>query len=224
MLKISLLLAGTLVAIQAQAGIVFTIEAPGVQETTVVGASTETFNSVPLGLIGTYFSPAIGGTYSGGQVIAADVYGGAHGTPYDVVGLNRTRTQILTFASPKTYFGMWWSAGDASNQLEFYDGAALLAHYAIGDIIPFLAPAYYGNPNGGGNASEPYVYLDFTTTGASRISEVRFINLTGSGYETDNHSVFDKPIDPPGHGIPDATATLGLLGSALAALALIRRR
>jgi hypothetical protein len=64
-----------------QAGIVFTVEAPGVQQTTVVGATTENFDSVALGSIagGGYVSAAVDGTYSGGQIINADVFGGAGG-------------------------------------------------------------------------------------------------------------------------------------------------
>ncbi len=209
----------------ARAGLVFTIENPGVQATTVAGASTETFDAVPLGVIGTYVSPTIGGTYSGGQVIPHNQYGGAGGTgQYDVVGLGTTVSQTLQFAAPKTYFGLWWSAGDASNKLDFYDPSnALLGSYVIGDIIPFLSSAYLGNPVTGENKGEYYAYLDFTTTAGSQIDRVVFGNVTASGFESDNHSVFDKPITPPGNPIPDSGSTFSLLAGAAVLLGLARR-
>lgn len=217
---------GILLSASAQAGLIFTIENPGVQATTVAGASTETFDSAPLGVIGSYASSAIGGTYSGGQVITHNLYGGAGAVgQYDVVGLGNTTSQTLQFASPKTYMGLWWSAGDAANKLEFYDPAnVLLGSYVIGDIIPNLSAAYLGNPVTGENPGEYYAYLNFTTTAGSQIDHVVFGNVTASGFESDNHSVYDKPITPPGHAVPDAGSTMAMLGGAIALLQSVRRK
>ncbi len=45
---LGLLLVGAVwVSVSAQAGVAFTIEGPGVQATTVAGAITETFDSLP---------------------------------------------------------------------------------------------------------------------------------------------------------------------------------
>jgi hypothetical protein len=157
-------------------------------------------------------------------VIPANVFGGAGGSgQYDVVGLGVTTQQTLDFNNGKTYFGMWWSAGDVNNKLQFYDvGNNLLGSYVIGDIIPFLSPAYFGNPNSGGNAGEPYVYLNFTTTGGDLIDKVVFTNLNVAGFETDNHAVFDQPITPPGNAIPEPTAAF--FGLALASVSALHRR
>lgn len=228
--KLSLLTLPAVAALLAtapttQAGLVFTIEGPGVQSTTVGGASTEDFESAPSGNSASYASPNIDGTYSPIYVDSVNVYGGAGGAgQYNLQGLGTVASQTLTFNNPKTYFGLWWSAGDAGNQLSFYDGLSLLASYQVGDIIPHLSPGYYGNPNSGGNTGEPYVYLNFTTTGSSRITSVVFDNPTWSGFESDNHSVYDQVINPPGRGIPDAASTLGLLGLAASALVVARRR
>lgn len=220
------LASGFLVEAPAHANLIFTIENPGVQSTTVAGASTEDFESLPIGVLGVYHSAAIGGTYSGGQIIPHDLYGGAGGVgQYDVVGLGNTVSQTLQFDSPKTYFGIWWSAGDAANKIEFFDPSnTLLGSYVIGDIIPFLSAAYLGNPNTGENPGEYYAYLNFTTTGGSLIDRIVFENVTASGFESDNHSVFDQPITPPGHSIPEAGSTLIMLGGSLAALLSLRRK
>jgi len=233
-LKLTLLFSATvglglLSATQARAGLVFTIENPDVESTSVSGALTENFDTVPIGVIGTYVSPTIGGTYSGGQVIPHDQYGGAGGAgQYDVVGLGATTSQTLQFASGKTYFGMWWSAGDPSNKLEFFDSSnSLLGSYVIGDIIPFLSPAYLGNPDTGENPGEYYAYLHFTTTEGSLIDRVVFSNVTTSGFESDNHSVFDQPIKPPGNplpNVPDSGSTISILTAAVALLEFTRRK
>lgn len=213
----------------AQATLIFTIENPGIQSTTVAGATTETFESVPLGYITSYNSLAVDGIYSSGQVIPADVFGGAGGGgQYDVVGLGGTTSQFLTFNSPKTYFGMWWSAGDAENVLKFYDGDDVLATYNVGSIIPYLSSAYYGNPNGnyaGQNLGEPYVYLNFTALDDSFITKIEFINSGFNGYETDNHSVASQRLDtPPGHSVPDGGTTIAMLSLAFTTLAAARRK
>jgi hypothetical protein len=151
------------------------------------------------------------------------VGGAGGGGQYDVVGLGNTVSQTLTFASGKTYFGLWWSAGDAANTLTFYQGASVLGSYVIGDIIPSLSSAYLGNPNGGGNPGEYYAYLNFTTTDGDLIDRIVFGNVTSSGFESDNHSVYDQPIEPPGHTLPDGGSTLILALGSIGLLASLRR-
>lgn len=202
---------GLLFAPSLHAQVIFTIENPGVQATTVPGAITETFDSLPLGNLGTYVSP-IGTFGPGGNVHAANIYGGAYGSDYFAVGSESgTYAETLTLNGPQDYFGMWWSAGDRGNVLKFYDGATLVDTVYTSTLFPYLNPAYYGNPNNGGDAGEPFVYLDFTTTGTTQITSVVFDEtLRGAGFEMDNLSVFGQPIPPPGHRIPDASET-GLL-------------
>jgi hypothetical protein len=213
------------------AGVIFSVEAPGVQTTPVVGAGVENFNSAPLGLIGGggYASAGVDGVYTGGQVIPPDVWGGAGGAgQYAVVGLGVSSSQTLQFNAGKTYFGMWWSAGDINNQLQIFGaGNSLLASYAIGDIIPLLSPAYFGNPNGGGNGGEAYAYLNFTTTGGDLMDHIVFNQIGGGGgFETDNHSSYGLPIDPPGTILPEPGhwAMMGLTLIGVAGYAVRRQR
>jgi hypothetical protein len=211
----------------ANAAIIFTVEDAGVQQTSVVGALTETFDARPLGNTGT-FASVNGGTYTGGQISAANQYGGAGGTGrYSVVGLGVTTTQTLTFAADKTYLGLWWSAGDPSNSLQFYNDSVLVASFVIGNIIPFLSSAYLGNPNApfsGQNAGEYYAYLNFTGTGGTVFDKVVFNNTSVSGFESDNHSTFDQPIAPPGNSVPDGGSTVLLLAAGLLGIGAISRR
>jgi len=204
---------GLLVAQSLHAGIVFTIEGPGVQATTVPGAVTETFDGLTPGPLGVYSSPGIG-TFAGGQIVAANLYGGAGGVGnyYAVGGESGTTLGVLALNTPQDYVGLWWSAGDAENVLQFFDGASLVGTYDVADIIGGgLAPGYYGNPNNRSlDPGEPFVYLNFTTTGATQITSLDFENPVSTGFELDNVSVFGSPITPPGIGLPDAT-NAGLL-------------
>lgn len=184
---------GSLFGASAQAAIVFTFENASVQATSVSGVLTETFDT---GVPGTAI-----GTYTNATVIAGDVFGGAQGTSYLTLLNSGSSVTTLDLNSPQKYFGMWWSAGDANDLVSFYDGATLVDSFTVGDIIPLLTPAYYGNPNGGAFVNEPYAYLNFTATGTTSITQIQFtqVNGGGGGFETDNHSVTDRSIDPPGN-------------------------
>jgi hypothetical protein len=205
-------------ALSANAQLAFTIEGPGVQSTTVSGVITENFDSRALGA----FSGATPvGTFSaGGTIFAADQFGGANTSQFM---RPQTAPVMLTMPAPQNYFGVWWSAGDANNFLEFFDGATSLGVYNVGTIIPFLSSSYYGNPNppAGRNLGEPYAYLNFTTTGSEHITAVKF---SGGNFEFDNISITEEKITPPGNSVPDGGATIGLLGAGMLGLAALRRK
>ncbi len=215
----SLFAAIALVAGPAQAAIIFSFENAGIQQTSVPGVLTENFNSgAPSSAIG---------TYTNANVIPANIFGGAGGTG-NYLTLNSSSTIVLNLNNPQKYFGLWWSAGDSNDLLSFYDGASFVASFTVGDIIPLLSPAYYGNPNGGSPAvNEPFAYLNFTANGTTSITRVEFTQTgNGSGgFESDNHSIFDRPIDPPGNpaNVPDTGFTLALFSLSLGAIGLARR-
>jgi hypothetical protein len=215
---------GVMTVATPRASVIFTIEGPGVQQTSVAGVTTETFNSgSPGGFNG---AVAMGTFSSGGAKVAADQYGGANGSQYYAVGVQSGALQsTLTMTTPQNYVGMWWSAGDVQNHLEFYNGATLVGSFAVGDIIPSLNSSYYGNPNSGLDSSEPFVYLNFTATGSDSITSVKFKSDTlGAGFEIDNLSVTTERIEPPGHGVPDGGSTAALLAGGLALLRGVRRK
>ncbi|MGH7994915.1 MAG: Npun_F0296 family exosortase-dependent surface protein [Opitutaceae bacterium] len=218
-------LAGGLLAAPAlRADIILTIENPGVQSTTVSGAATETFDSAPLGDVASPYATAVG-TLSGGTVVASTYdggqYGGADETAFFTV-LGDGSSATLIFPAPEDYFGLWWAAGDPGNLLKLYDDGTLISSYQFSEITPDLSAAYYGNPNNGLDSGQPFVYLDFTTAGGTKITSVEFDNITDSGFEMDNLSVFGEPISPPGRAVPDGGWTLALLTIGIGGLLALR--
>jgi hypothetical protein len=98
--------------------------------------------------------------------------------------------------------------------------------FTVGDVIPFLTPAYYSNPNPppGRNPSEPYVYLNFTGTGGTVFDKVVFNNPSNSGFESDNHSVYDQEITPPGTIVPEPSTWMAGIGLCVAMLGTVVQR
>ncbi|MCX6592422.1 MAG: PEP-CTERM sorting domain-containing protein [Acidobacteria bacterium] len=205
----------------ASASIIFTHEAAGVQYTTVAGAITETFDSASLGA----FSGASAiGTYSAGGVInSGNAWGGSNQTNHiDVGAQSGTTDYSIDFGKNIYYFGFYWGAGDAQNEIQFYQGLTKVASFKVGDISGGLSSAYWGNPNNGQNQGEPYVYLNFTADSGTPFDKVVFHNNgTGTGYETDSHSIYDQPINPP--GVPEPATWAMMAGAAVALVALKRR-
>jgi hypothetical protein len=201
-----------LVACSSYGQIAFTVEPAGVETTSVPGVTTEDFNSQALGAFSG--STAVGTFSAGGQIRTANVYGGAGNSDYyQVVGLG---SSTLTFGTAQDYVGMWWSAGDAGNELKFYDGASLVGDFVVSTYAAGLPASYSGNPtpgvNLGGDSGEPFAYINFTALPGTTITSVEFDeNIPGSGFEVDNISIFNSYITPPGSPVPDATPTIGLL-------------
>jgi hypothetical protein len=213
-----------LTTFSAHAGLIFTIENPGVQASTVPGVTTETFDGFSLGAFSG--ASAVGTFSTGGSVVAPNAFGGSFATRYYTIGGASGHTSsTLTLPAPEHYFGMWWPAGDSQNQISFFNGANLLASFNVGSILSLaLSPAYFGNPNNGQDSREPFVYLDFTTTGSDAITSIQFNNSLTTGFEMDNFSILSQSITPPGNSLPDGGASLLLLSGAAAALLSLRRK
>jgi PEP-CTERM motif len=188
---------------------------PAEQSTFVIGATTETFDSASAGTYQTYVG-AIGAYGGAGQdsfvIQAADQFGGANGTQYMTFGAQSGNANPipLTLTSPATYFGFWWSAGDANNGLTFYDGANVIGRFSTATILSLLqsptvtavngstyqSSSYFGNPNNATqDTSEHFAYVNFVASGGT-ISSIVFDNsgATGSGFENDNHSVYNGAV------------------------------
>ncbi len=205
----------------AHAGIVVTVEAPTVQASSAVDTQTIDFDSQSTGYKGSQTFNLAGpltATYSGDQfVIAADQYGGAGGIG-NYLAIQSGSVVALNLSSAQAYFGMWLSAADSANQLEFYNGNQLVGAFAATTIISSLAdPAYFGNPNpqfAGQNPDQPYVFLNFYAEAASDMfDKIVFINLPlATALESDNHT-FSTTLQAPG-AIPEP-ASLSIVGTLL---------
>ena len=199
-----------LTANSAQAGVVFTYGAPGVQSSSAINITTETFDITnPPNVISPYVSAI--GTYSRTDIRAADFTGGANETPY--LAVFEPDIATLTFNSPQAYFGLWWSAGDDANILELRSGGNVVASYTTADLFNSLGPAYLGNPNPsflGQNNTEAYAYLNFYGTNGTTFDSVV---IGGSNFESDNHSVSPTEQAPVGQSVntPEPASVSGLL-------------
>lgn len=143
---------------------------------------------------------AFAGAYAGVQVLDADQYGGAAGVgQYAVTFGNPGYSLDLSTSLPGgvTYFGFWLSALDGGNTVSFFQGGNLLFAFNANDARNFVnglpnASSYYCNPTAafaGQNCSEPYAFLNFYARGTTRFERVEFNQVTGGGYESDNHTV-----------------------------------
>src|SRR5580704_528772 len=191
------------------------LSAPSAQSTFVIGATTETWNEATPGTYQTY-AGTIGNYGVTGQdsfvIQPADQFGGANGSQYMAFGAQSGNANPiqLVLTSPATYFGFWFSAGDANNGISFYDGSTLVGRFSTAPILSSLqAPtvtavdgatyqssAYFGNPNNTSeDAGEPFAYVNFLVTGG-HVTRIVFDNsgLTGTGFENDNQSVYNGVV------------------------------
>ncbi len=185
-----------------RAGVTVTILGPTVQATNVANANTETFNELTLGDHTAFAfagNPSFGVFLSPGIAIQnADQYGGANGSQYAAVGAeSNTSSATLMLSGLQGYLGVYWSAGDAGNELQLYNNGVLVFDYSTAKVLDFLSTlpgssSYFGNPsssNLGQDASEPFAYLNFFATSDSQFNKVVFIQNGGGGFEFDNVSI-----------------------------------
>jgi len=186
----------------------------------------------------------ITGTYSSGLVITkAGQYGGAGGSGYyaDVNNSSARTNYSLTLNTDDldgvNYFGLWFSALDAGNELQFYEKGNLVYSFTpemfiglVGDC-PSSSDAFCGNPNSkysGQDSNEQYAFLNFFDAGGYFDKIVFSETSSGgrsAGFESDNHTV--GCIDPGSGTVIGAApepGSLVLLGTGLLALAGLRRR
>ena len=211
-------------------------EAPGVENTTasftVVGVTTFDTRTSEIPFT-THFhtGTAITAQYSAVQINPADQYGGAGGTGQYAVAFADTSYSMHFTYDPAVlpngvnYFGYWLSALDAGNRVAFYRDGVEVGSLSPADVLARIGgdSAYFGNPNAafaGQDAGEPFVFINFYDTTGS-FDEVRFSQVGGGGYESDNHTIgYYTAIG----GVPEpATWTLLMAGFGLVGIGLRRR-
>jgi hypothetical protein len=207
----------------SQAAIVSTVEAAGVQSSSAVNASVIDFNNVSTGYKGSQsFSlpGSLTANYQGTQfVVAADTYGGAGGVG-NYLAIQAGGSVNLSLSAPQAYFGMWLSAADSANQVEFFNGTQLVGSFsADSPEITSLPMAYLGNPNGqfpDANPTQQYVFVNFyAQTQSDMFSTIVFTNLPmNTSFESDNHT-FSATLQAPS-SVPEPSSIVLAASAVLA--------
>ena len=206
------------------------LEAPGIQRTTMAldNSGVETFDTRALVTqtftmdLGTH--GAIAATFANVDIVAADQYGGAGGTGR--YASDYTGTFSVSFAPSVSYVGLWISALNATNALNFFKNGTLVGTFGAADLTTLIAGnwAYKGNPNSqflGNNYGEYYAFVNFRDTTGTFDT----MTVSGSGYELDNLTL-DLGVSTlavSSSNVPEP-ATAGLLGIGLLGLGYWRRR
>lgn len=207
-------------------GLIVTADSPDVQQTTVAGAVTNTFDSLPLGYQTnvTFNFGGVTGTYDVLYIAAANIFGGSYASQYPVANNDtNTETYSLTLSAPVNYFGMFWSAGDDSNLVQFYLGATQVASYTLATAMGSLPASYYGNPNDRTeDPTEPFAFLNFYGTSGTTFDRIVLsVTRTGAGFESDNHAI---AMDAGAGSVTPEPYSIALVVTGLAALVLLRKR
>ncbi|MEH2138718.1 Npun_F0296 family exosortase-dependent surface protein [Nostoc sp.] len=209
------------------------IENAGVQNansSNLVDAHVQTFDAQAQGYSATGFQWKDGtkniGSYKDTLIMDPDQYGAAGGTgKYFDVDTNRSgngqKVSTLNLTTPQSYFGLWWSAGDANNVLTFLSQGQTVFSMTTADVVNYIAglsnkASYYGNPNAAfknQDSGEPFAFINFYDVGGT-FDQVQFTNIGGSGFESDNHTVASgyKSItgDVVTAAVPESSSVLGV--------------
>ena len=174
----------------AASSMVVTYQAAGVMSSPVASSYTYDFNSIGTGTKSNVSWTGWGGTgtFSSLKVNSPDIYGGANNSNY-AFSSDSTQT-TLALSTGVSYFGMWWSAGDSGNILDFYSGATKIFTFTS-SVLDGLSTSYNGNPNSafrGQNSSQKYAYINFFVQSGSQIDKVI---ARGSNFESDNWTLRD---------------------------------
>jgi hypothetical protein len=204
-------LAGTLLPttrMLAEGSVVVTYaENPGQETSSLTGTQVENFNNLPLGIDTNVAWKGVG-TFNQLYVKSADQYGGAtdathpNGSQYAVEGEGSVVTSTtLKLNQSVGYFGMWWSAGDAANVLDFYNNQTLVAQFTTASLLGSLNSAYDGNPrNKSLDSGEPFAFINFYGSAGTTWNKIVLTNNASSGFEADNFTVRQTTYNPSTDG------------------------
>lgn len=193
-----------LVALPAHASVIVSYaEDSTAYQSTLSGTDVFDFNSLSTGENTNVAWDGVG-TFDRLFVKKFDAYGGAadlqnpSGSNYSVQG---ARTSVVTstlfLATDSSYFGLWWSAGDARNVLSFYNGDDLVSRFTTSSLLAPLPAEYDGNPlNRRVNSREPYAFINFFGDADTSWDRIVFSNDGSSGFESDNFTTRVAAWDP----------------------------
>lgn len=208
-------------------GIDVYLSAPASHSTIFTDTITETFSGFSTGIYTSNMMGAVG-TYQLSSttklaVVANNQYGTNTGN-YVALGAQSGSSAPVTLQLPgqTAYFGFSWNAGDANNEISFYNGTTRVGYYSTATITAilknstvtalngqiYMSSKYYGQPTTGLNSSEPYAFINFISTGGT-FDKVVFGNksTTGTGFESDNHTIRTTAPGADGSFVFVGTAT-----------------
>ena len=171
-------------------------EDPKIQTTSLQSTSFITFDNLSAGAHQNVVWAGVG-TYDKAYIQNANQYGGADGTGRYIVQStqvgqpNQVPVTTLTLNTPSSYFGLWWSAGDLTNKLSFYNGASLVASFTTASLVNVLPASYLGNPTAnfaGQDSHEKFAFFNVFGENGATWDSIVFTNIGGSGFESDNHT------------------------------------
>lgn len=212
-LALSLLAACVAGKASAQSMLATYAEAPGALTTSVDTAEVFTFDDLPTGSSSnvqwTDAASDVLGVFDHLYISSGNSVGGADGTLYSLEGERKLTTTTLTLTNDCSYFGMWWSAGDNSNVLSFYENTTLIARFTCATLLNKLPSTYDGMPSGpyaGQDPSQPYAYINFYGLDGLTFNKIAATgNSNGAGFESDNWALNIAPTTPT--GVPIETIT-----------------
>lgn len=178
-------------------------EDPNAYNSSLSGTSVLDFNDMKTGTAKNVAWDGVG-TFDVLNVKRTDVWGGApdeknnKGTNYALQGAGSgVLSTTLLLDSPSSYFGLWWSAGDARNVLSFFSGNDLVAQFTTASLMNPLPAEYDGNPmNRKLNSGEPYAFINFFGDQKTVWDKIIFSNDGQSGFESDNFTTRVAAWDP----------------------------
>lgn len=191
----------------------FFVDAPGVQSTYIENAVIEDFedgcaDSWEMGIITAGTCASVDGdAYGGASTTGGEPTFGGVASQYGAFGPNHPAngtSLTLELDSPANYFGIWWTAGDRCNTLEFYSEGTLQSTFTFDRLMDLLdsgtlngisgtdysAGEYYGSPVNDLYNAEPFAYLHAFAPDATTFDEVRLLHDSDcGGFEFDNVAV-----------------------------------
>jgi len=192
LLRIAVVALAGLAATAANAVTIISVEAPGVQNTTVTlsRSGVETFagpSGTGLTLTTNFGGSPYTGVYSAHEVVATGtVYGGAGGSGYFAMAHGTVTIDVT--GAPANYFGLWASAIDANNAIEFWRGAVMIDH--IQPLAMGLTGTYLGNPNAsflGKDRNQAFAFINYHVLGG--FDQVRLLQGFAGMFEADNNTI-----------------------------------
>ncbi|WP_036486230.1 hypothetical protein [Myxosarcina sp. GI1] len=147
-------------------------------------------------------------SYDGDLIIKnTTIFGGADNSYFIEPKIYDSSSFNISADRKQKYFGLWWSAGDSSNVITFYNDEEIVAVFNTQNVINTLAELsnkedYYCNPTSlfnGEVCHEPYAFINFFFENGEVYNKITIeTNVSNGNFESDNHTFSIKEQDITG--------------------------